>query len=201
MTAAIDPAPAPPARGEADEQLLHAVRRADWRFLLPEPHLGRVVYPGPHEPELVRALELVSAQLELTGPRGLQASDADVVVVSGGGARVAARLSTGVRPGGWLYAEVRGAAGPRLAAGLRDQGFEEVEVVWLWPDATRVKEMVVLGDGAAVRHALGRRDAGARLRPRAWAARILLATGRLHLLVPSVAVIGRRVGGKGSERA
>jgi hypothetical protein len=192
MNAALDPAPAPPAGGEADEQLLHAVRRADWRFLLPDPQLGRVVYPGPHDPELVRALELVAAQLELAGPGGLEAADADVVVSTGAGTGSAARLATGVRPGGWLYAEVRGVAGPRLARGLRDLGFEEVEVVWLWPDAARVKEMVVLGDAAAVRHALGRRDAGARLRPRAWAARALLATGRLHLLVPSVAVVGRR---------
>jgi len=31
-------------------------RRADWRFLLPEPGLGRVACLPPHEPELIDAL-------------------------------------------------------------------------------------------------------------------------------------------------
>jgi hypothetical protein len=202
MNAALDPAPAPPAHGEADEQLLHAVRRADWRFLLPDAHLGRVAYAAPHDPELVRALELVAGQLRLTEPDGLDAAGADVVVATGAAPQAAARLAAGVRPGGWLYAEARGVASGRWATALRGAGFEDVDVFWLWPDAGRVKEMVALGDSHAVRHALGRRDPGARLRLRAWAARSLLATGLLRLVVPSVAIVGRRrVGGQDSEGA
>jgi hypothetical protein len=191
MNAAIDPAPAAPAHGEADEQLLHAIRRADWRFLLPDPHLGQVAYVAPHDPALVRALELTADGLALSEAEGLEAAGADVVVATGASPKAVARLAAGVRPGGWLYAEARGRASARWAAAFRGAGLQEVEVVWLWPDAARTKEMVALGDAAAVRHALGRRDPGARLRPRAWAARALLATGRLHLLVPSIAVIGR----------
>ncbi|MEA2304532.1 MAG: hypothetical protein QOH43_1812, partial [Solirubrobacteraceae bacterium] len=33
------------------------VRRADFRFLLPDPALGRVAYPAPRDPELLAALE------------------------------------------------------------------------------------------------------------------------------------------------
>jgi hypothetical protein len=202
MNAALDPAPAPPAHGEADEQLLHAVRRADWRFLLPDAHLGRVAYAAPHDLELVRALELVAGRLRLTEPDGLEAGGADVVVATGAAPQAAARLAAGVRPGGWLYAETRGVASARWAAALRGAGFEEVEVVWLWPDAARAKEMVALSDAHAVRHALGRRDPGARVRLRAWAARALLATGLLRLVVPSVAIVGRRrVDGPESEGA
>jgi hypothetical protein len=198
MTAAIDPAPAPPTHGEAEEQLLHAIRRADWRFLLPDAHLDRVAYAAPHDPALVRALELVARQLRLTEADGLQAAGADVVVATGAGPQAAARLVAGVRPGGWLYAEARGVASARWAAALRGAGFEEVDVVWLWPDAARPKEMVALSDAHAVRHALGRRDPGARLRMRAWAARALLATGLLRLVVPSVAIVGRRPAGEGT---
>ncbi len=198
MTAAIDPAPAPPTHGEAEEQLLLAIRRADWRFLLPDAHLDRVAYAAPHDPALVRALELVARQLRLTEAVGLQAAGADVVVATGAGPQAAARLVAGVRPGGWLYAEARGVASARWAAALRGAGFEEVDVVWLWPDAARPKEMVALSDAHAVRHALGRRDPGARLRMRAWAARALLATGLLRLVVPSVAIVGRRPAGEGT---
>ena len=198
MTAAIDPAPAPPAHGEADEQLLHAVRRADWRFLLPDARLDSVAYAAPHDPALVRALELVAGRLALTEADGLEPGGADVVVATRAAPHSAARLAAGVRPGGWLYAEARGAASARWAAALRRAGLEEVDVVWLWPDAARAKEMVVLSDAHAVRHALGRRDPGRRLRIRAWAARALLATGLLRLVVPSVAIVGRRPAGEGS---
>jgi hypothetical protein len=196
MNAALDPTPAPPAHGEADEQLLHAVRRADWRFLLPDGRLDQVAYAAPPEPVLVRALELVAGQLRLTEADGLEAGGADVVVATGAAPQAAARLAAGVRPGGWLYAEVRGVASARWAAALRAAGLEEVDVVWLWPDATRAKEMVALSDAHAVRHALGRRDPGARLRPRAWLARALLATGLLPIVVPSVAIVGRRPAGE-----
>jgi hypothetical protein len=192
MNAALDPAPAPPAHGEADEQLLHAVRRADWRFLLPDGQLDRVAYAAPHDPALVRALELLAGRLHLTETDGLQDAGADVVVATGAGTQAAARLAAGVRPGGWLYAEARGVASARWVGALHGAGFEEVDVVWLWPDAARAKEMVALSDAHAVRHALGRRDPGARLRMRAWAARALLATGLLRLVVPSVAIVGRR---------
>ena len=196
MNPALDPAPAPPAHGEADEQLLHAVRRADWRFLLPDAHLDRVAYAAPHDPALVRALKLVAGRLRLTEADDLQADSADVVVATGAGPQAAARLAAAVRPGGWVYAEARGLASARWAAALRGAGLEEVDVVWLWPDAARTKEMVALSDAHAVRHALGRRDPGARLRVRAWAARALLATGLLRLVVPSVAIVGRRPAGE-----
>ena len=52
--------------------------------------------------------------------------------------------------------------------------------------------MVPLHDDAAVRHALGRRDPGARLRVRAWVARALLAARSLPLVVPAAAVVARR---------
>ena len=49
-----------------------------------------------------------------------------------------------------------------------------------------------LHDADAVRHALGRRDPGARLRVRAWLAQALLGSRALPLVVPAVAVLARR---------
>ena len=89
-----------------------------------------------------RALELVAGRLRLTEADDLQADSADVVVATGAGPRAAARLAAAVRPGGWVYAEARGLASARWAAALRGAGLEEVDVVWLWPDAARAKEMV-----------------------------------------------------------
>ena len=45
------------------EALLQASRRVDWRFLLPDPELGRVGYAGPARGALVDALRKFSASL------------------------------------------------------------------------------------------------------------------------------------------
>jgi hypothetical protein len=192
MIAMPEQAPAPPHGGAADEMLLHAVRRADWRFLLPDPALGRVAYLGPHDEELVRALERVSPGVALVEPGDAAAPSHDVAVATGAGPAAVPQLVPLLRPGGWLYAETTGRAAARWCAALRAAGLEGVEAWWLWPDAARPKELVPLDDPAAIRHALGRRDPGARLRPRAWAARALLASGLLRRVIPAAAVVGRR---------
>ena len=45
---ALQPSPASaPDAGDALDELLQRSRRVDWRFLLPDPRLGNVVYFGP----------------------------------------------------------------------------------------------------------------------------------------------------------
>jgi hypothetical protein len=191
MTRAVDH---PPALTEerAAEDMLHAVRRADWRFLLPNPQLDDVAYVAPHDPELGAALERVARSVVLLDGRDDAGGSHDVVVATRASAGSAPALAALTRPGGWVYVETPGRASARWARALRREGLEEVEVVWLWPNAAAPREMVPLHDDAAVRHALGRRDPGARLRPRAWAARALLAAHALPLAVPAAAVVGRR---------
>ena len=73
------------------DALLQSSRRVDWRFLLPEPDLGRVASIGPSDPELVESLGLLSEELvSLVDPsmdRRLQISGEDglpgVVLVVG----------------------------------------------------------------------------------------------------------------------
>jgi hypothetical protein len=172
--------------------MLHAVRRADWRFLLPNPQLDDVAYVAPHNPELGAALERVARSVVLLDGRDDAVGSHDVVVATRASAGSAPALAALTRPGGWVYVETTGRASARWARALRREGLEEVEVVWLWPNAAAPREMVPLHDDAAVRHALGRRDPGARLRARAWAARALLAAHALPLAVPAAAVVGRR---------
>ena len=189
--------PACPSAEGADRDLLHAVRRADWRFLLPDPQLDDVAYVAPHDPELAAALRRVAGMSRCSTPT-TPAGEHDVVVATGAG-RVGAAAGLAACPPGRLG--LRRDHGPRerpLGAALRREGLEEVDVVWLWPTAAAPKEMVPLHDAAAVRHALGRRDPGARLRVRAWAARALLAARALPLVVPAAAVA--RPAGPGRPR-
>jgi hypothetical protein len=169
-----------------------AVRRADWRFLLPDPVLRRVAYVGPHEPALVGALSGLSDVLELRPlPGGLH----DVVVVTRLTERRQLAATRLVAPGGWLYAETTGLRAGGAIDRLRGAGLVDIAAWWLWPEASACLEMIPLANPTALSAALGRRKPGARLRARAWAAQALAGCGVLRPLLASVALVGRRPGG------
>lgn len=168
------------------------VRRADWRFLLPDPSLGRVACAGPPDEALLEALRNVTPAVTVLGATGMDPGDAhDVVVVDAASPRRLEGMRAHLRPGGHVYAETSGRRARACAKALRAQGFGEIGIHWLWPSAAACKELIPLGEPTAARAALDRRDPGARLRLRARAAGRLLALGRLDLLVPHAAVIGR----------
>jgi hypothetical protein len=169
-----------------------AVRRADWRFLLPDPVLGRVAYVGPHEPALVGALAALSDVLDL---RPLPGTLHDVVVVTRPTERRELAAASLVAPGGWVYAETTGPRAGGAIDTLRDAGLVDLAAWWLWPDASACLEMIPLANPAALSAALGRRQPGARLRTRAWAAQALARCGALRPLLASVALVARRPGG------
>lgn len=181
-------ASASPLADVSEAAALAAVRRADWRFLLPEPALGRVAYPAPHDPALVTALDRVSRTVELE-PRG----DAvhDVVVLTGARPSAVVGAVAQLRSGGWLYAEVAGPAAGSWRRALAAHGLDEIGAHWLWPTAAAPREIVELTPDA-LRHALGRRDPGARLRVRAQAAGMLARSGAFALAVRHAAIVGRR---------
>jgi hypothetical protein len=164
------------------------VRRADWRYLLPDPALGRVAYPAPRDPELLAALERVAERVERAPAAELDGFD--VIVLTGGG-RTALEAAASTAPAGaWIYAELAGPAAAACARRLRRRGLEDVAAYWLWPDATRCKEIVPL-EPTSLRHALSRRDPGARLRLRAALAAVLVRTGLFRFAASSAAVIAR----------
>jgi hypothetical protein len=164
------------------------VRRADWRFLLPDPALGRVAYPAPRDPDLLAALERVSERVERAAPDAL--SGYDVVVLTGGG-RTALEAAAGAAPAGaWIYAELAGPVAAACARRLRRRGFEGVQAYWLWPDATNCKEIAPL-EPTSLRHALSRRDPGARLRLHAALASTLARTGLFRYAVAHAAIVAK----------
>jgi hypothetical protein len=183
--ASVTPSGSPTARDLAPA----AVRRADWRFLLPDPDLRRVAYVGPHEPALIRALSALSDALEL---RPLPGTLHDVVVVTRPTERRQLAAADLVAPGGWLYLETSGLRAGGAIDRLRGSGLVDLAAWWLWPDARACLQMIPLANPAALSAAVGRRQPEAPLRARAWAAQALARCGALRPLLESVALVGHR---------
>jgi hypothetical protein len=166
-----------------------AVRRADWRFLLPDPVLRRVAYVGPHEPALIRALSALSDALEL---RPVPGTLHDVVVLTRPTERRQLAAANLVSPGGWLYLETSGLRAGGAIDRLRGAGLVDLAAWWLWPDASACLQMIPLANPAALGAAVGRRQPGAPLQARAWAAHALARCGVLRPSLASVALVGHR---------
>jgi len=166
---------------------LRLLRRVDWRFLLPTPDLGRVAYPAPRDAGLLEALRHVSGSVERAPVAEL--AGYDVVVVTAG-ARVLGEVVREAPPGSWVVAELPGRAAHAAARRLRRRGWPEAEAHWLWPDTARCREIVPLR-AAAVRHALARRDPGARWRLRVRVARLIASTPLFPLAVSDAVLVAR----------
>src|SRR3990172_11658173 len=94
-----------PVAAHADMRL-QVSRRVDWRFLLPDPILGRVAYLGPTRGALLDSLRMFSAALTVIEAAALHdnlSAQFELVVVKapiGAKMKQAAEL---VGPGGYLY--------------------------------------------------------------------------------------------------
>jgi hypothetical protein len=183
------------------DALLLASRRVDWRFLLPDPELGRVAYIGVADERLLESLRLFSTEL-VTG-EGAEREPAearyDLVVLRNPHDDDLDSASRLVRPEGWLYIEVekslrraeahasKSARG--YARSLRQRGFVDVEAHVHWPDFASCRAIVPLDDAAAVRHGVGRARANRALLTRL--APMLAGTRQLAIFVPCASVLGR----------
>jgi hypothetical protein len=193
--------------------LLQASRRVDWRFLLPRPQLAATVYIGRSDPALIAALR-AQADLTIADAETLRSptSSFDLAVLKDvplGSVRAGRDL---VRPGGWVYAEVRSALrrhGP-LAIGARpvsrwcrafaDAGLTEVTAHWVVPNHDAPAFLVPLADRGGVRLVLGRHQGSAAGRAKAAVGRGLAAAGLIELAVRDASVLGRRPWPDGGRR-
>jgi hypothetical protein len=166
-----------------------ATHRADWRFLLPDPDVARVAYLPPQDAELVSALELSGAVVDLGGA-SVESEKHELVVITAGRPSCVECAPRLLRAGGWLYAEVPGWRTHVWESELCRCGFDEIAAHWLWPSAHDFREIVPL-EPAALRQALARRDPGARVRARARTAGLLAGTPLFRLAVRRAAVVGR----------
>ena len=184
------------------DALLQASRRVDWRFLLPDPNLGRVAYLGPANRSLWESLRLFSAALaviEGTPTQDSRAAQFDVVGASRPSNDMLERAAELVRPEGFLYVEAYRRLWPsRLrspadyVSAIRRLGFVEVEAHWHWPNFEACAEIVPLDDPAAMLHALGRRRRGGAARLKSAVGRRLLRMGLLTRIVPCFSIVARK---------
>ena len=186
------------------DALLQASRRVDWRFLLPDPNLGRVAFLGPARGPLIESLRLFSAALaanDAAGQDGLY----DIVVAVDPEHAVLRRAAGLLRPGGHLYVEARGpfkparllrGGRPRFAAGyvaaVRRLGLVEAVAHWHWPNFESCAEIVPLGERDALLLALARRRGGAGARLKSALGRALLWSGMFARLAPCFSVVARK---------
>lgn len=182
---------------------LELARRLDWRFLLPDPGLGRVASVGAIEPQVEAALATFAAEHSHGGIDRLPDGAWDVVVVGSGAPPGTARAAfeRHLRPGGWAIVELprRATASGRVRAARDELAAATPERLarhWFLPDRASALRVAPLGDRAAIMAVLSRH--GSRPVSRAIGA---LARGIVGAGLPAdalggdVSVAARRGGG------
>jgi hypothetical protein len=130
------------------------VRRLDWRFLLPEPRLRRVLYVGAGDGPLTAALAQLSERLCMSGAG--HPSGVDVLVAEGVGRDALARALPNLASGGALYWELPRYRSPFRSEirWLHDRGLGDVRLHWHIPDFETCRQIVPLDDPAATQFLL-----------------------------------------------
>lgn len=129
------------------QQALQLSRRLDWRFLLPEPDFGQVLYVGADDPQLAAALESSAAVQRFAGRGGQE--QFDLVVAKGADFAAVGAALLALRPGGWLYWEA-GRIGHH-ARFLEAVGLCDIALHWHLPSFAACTRILPLRD-------LGHRD-------------------------------------------
>ncbi len=180
----------------SQDNLLHAVRRVDWRFLLPTPVLGRVAYMGRDEASLAAALRLTCASLTLLGAEELggEVGPFDLVVLERGSAEAVRRGAALLPLQGCLYAEFAGRGGAALAAArvLRELGFRDVAVYWHWPDFENTTRILPLDEPPALAHSILKDRRGRQAQWVRMGVRALRGARLIDRAVAFKSVVGRR---------
>jgi hypothetical protein len=185
--------------------LLHRWRRLDWRFLLPSAEWTRVACAGAVDDELLEALPLLGPEVcapDSAADWNSLSGSCDVVVLVEPTAAQLAHAVGALRPGGWLYAEVRRdlrSSGPRSLLGWRrafvGAGLDPVSAHWHAPSPVGTERMISVDATTAVRHALRGRG-GLLRRFRAGVMDLLLFCRLFPVVVPEGSVVGRRPPGR-----
>lgn len=171
-------------------------RRLDWRFLLPDSHLGRVAYVGHGQGLLLPALQLFADSLSLPYEYPVGHQSADLLVAQGAApAQLRAAMSR-LAPGGVVYWEIK--AVRRLFAtdwmGLRRLGLEPINTFWHYPDFERCELIIPLTTPAPLAWLARRRFSTTDRRMLLRVARWFAGAPSLWRLLPSISVVARRRG-------
>jgi len=134
--------------GHSDARL-QASRRIDWRFLLPDPRLGRVAYSGTVPEKLLAALHEFSNALETLD---FTSERYDLVVVCNPSRELLQAAASAVKPGGALYAEFAGRwyRPARSIDLLKQSGFMSVQAYWHWPTVEKCTKFIPLHNSSGL---------------------------------------------------
>ena len=192
---------------------LQAARRIDWRFLLPDPRLGKVACLAPADGPLLASLRLFSHSVELIEAIDGVPDEYDLVVSSSLNDRQLIAAAQLIRPGGYLYGEAPGLTA-RLWSRIRGMdwqpgpsshpadhlalasalGLTNLKTYWLWPDFVNTSQIIPLDSEPALQLALFRVGRGRRGRVQRMGGSLLLKSGLLKRLIPCFSLVAQKPG-------
>ena len=200
---------------------LQIVRRIDWRFLLPNPHLGRIAYMGGPCDALSEALNQFSESLTLIAPidqaehAQSNLSDFELVVIRSRRIADAAKAHEMLMDGGHLYWEIDRFGGllplHRSTRGVGWQahwalhslrhylrtlerlGFCNIGIYWHRPSFENCHEIIPLQEQSVLTYVFSRNHEGLAASIALAAGHLLLKTGWLSRLVPCLSIVACKV--------
>lgn len=189
-------------RASVETRFQAVARRADWRFLLPDPNLKDVEYVGHLPDDLLAALRLLSRSLEIVdASRTADATRLANVVVLHSPTRAQVRTALEVvKANGAVYCELkRSRRRPlsflRLQTGmvydeLNRAGFTSIQTHWHYPSFSNCTRLVPLADSGAFAYWLASRN-------QTWLAqsmglRWLTRSRLLERVLPCVSIVAQR---------
>jgi hypothetical protein len=178
------------------EKKLHLVRRLDWRFLLPNPNLARVVYLGQPDSELTTALQHFANYFEILHSDTPSRRPFDLAVVHSPRIADAIAAFDLIGDGGFLYWEIvhkSHFASAKLGANMRvlmKAGFKNIEAHWHRPNFAKALDIVPVFDETALAYFFSP-DRGDR--KKSAAGRFLKYTGLLKFAMKSVSVVATKI--------
>ncbi len=192
------------------DSILQLSRRLDWRFLLPEPQLGRVAYCGPVQSTLAIALREFSEELHVFAPTARPNEGGfDVVVLAEPTVPQLEIAQQLLAPHGYLYAEAQHAwdwrterklpVRSRHALRVEDWlerlarlGFVESKAYWHRPSFERAVQIIPLYDNGARDFVFARRSEDLMSQLKSATGRSVMKNAWLARLLQCVSLVARK---------
>ena len=169
-------------------------RRLDWRFLLPDSHLGRVAYIGAGEGLLLPALQVFAESLRRPFEYPMANESVELLVAQGVAPSQLRAAMSRLAPGGVVYWEINPIR--RLFAsdwtGLHRLGLEPIDTFWHYPDFERCELIIPLSTPAPLAWLARRKFSTTDRRTLLRVVRWFAGAPGLWRVLPSISVVARR---------
>lgn len=178
---------------DAGVPLLQLSRRVDWRFLLPDPTLGRVTYVGTLPRDLELALRQFSHQLIED-----RSEPADLVVMVNPSLEVfrtsilaAQRFYVELQRPTWLTCLKQWTLLDSCLKFAHRQGME-ARAYWHYPSFEAANRLLPLSHAAPLMHVVGKGKTDRTTKLKQHGSALLLRSGVLARCVSSISIVGYR---------